>query len=71
GIPLENQKIRLSASASNRTQELFWFLDGALIFKGNAGQQYWLTPVKGKHLLTCVDAEGRSASLPLHISMIP
>ena len=71
GIPLENQKIRLSASASNRTQELFWFLDGALIFKGRAGQQYWLTPVKGKHLLTCVDAEGRSASLPLHISTIP
>ena len=70
GIPLANQKIRLSASASNRTQELFWFLDGELIFKGNAGQQYWLTPVKGKHLLTCVDAEGRSASLPLHISMI-
>lgn len=70
GIPLENQKIRLSASASNRTQELFWFLDGELIFKGNAGQQYWLTPVKGKHLLTCVDAEGRSASLPLRISMI-
>ena len=71
GIPLENQKIRLSASASNRTQELFWFLDGELIFKGSAGQQYWLTPVKGKHLLTCVDAEGRSASLPLHISVIP
>ncbi|MXY27555.1 penicillin-binding protein 1C [Candidatus Poribacteria bacterium] len=71
GVPLENQKIRLSASASNRTQELFWFLDGELIFKGNAGQQYWLTPVKGKHLLTCVDAEGRSASLPLHISTIP
>ena len=71
GVPLENQKIRLSASASNRTQELFWFLDGELIFKGDAGQQYWLTPVKGKHLLTCVDAEGRSASLPLRISMIP
>ncbi len=71
GIPLETQKIRLSASASNRTQELFWFLDGELIFKGNAGQQYWLTPLKGKHLLTCVDAEGRSASLPLHISMGP
>ena len=71
GVPLESQKIRLSASASNRTQELFWFLDGELIFKGEAGQQYWLTPVKGKHLLTCVDAEGRSASLPLHISMIP
>ena len=70
GVPLENQKIRLSASTSNRTQGLFWFLDGELIFKGNAEQQYWLIPAKGQHMLTCVDAEGRSASLPLHISMM-
>lgn len=70
GVPLENQKIRLSASASNRTQNLFWFLDGELIFKGKAGEAYWLIPVKGQHVLTCVDAEGRSASRPLHISMI-
>ncbi len=70
GIPLENQKIRLTASASSRTQDLFWFLDGELIFQGNAGEQYWLTPARGKHVLTCVDAEGRSATRPLHISSI-
>ena len=70
GIPLENQKIRLIASASSRTQDLFWFLDGELIFQGNAGEQYWLTPARGKHVLTCVDAEGRSATRPLHISSI-
>ena len=70
GVPLENQKIRLIASASSRTQELFWFLDGELIFQGNAGEQYWLTPARGKHVLTCVDAEGRSATRPLHISVI-
>ena len=70
GVPLENQKIRLTASASNRTQDLFWFLDGELIFQGNAGKPYWLTPTKGKHVLTCVDAEGRSATRPLHISFI-
>ena len=69
GVPLENQKIRLIASASSRTQDLFWFLDGELIFQGNAGEQYWLTPAKGKHVLTCVDAEGRSATRPLHISV--
>ena len=68
GVPLEQQKIQLSASTSSRTQQLFWFLDGELIFKGNAGQPHWLTPVKGEHVLTCVDAEGRSASRPLHIS---
>ena len=70
GVPLAHQKIQLSASTSNRTQQLFWFLDGELIFKGNAGEQYWLTPVKGEHTLTCVDAEGRSASRPLNISAI-
>ena len=70
GVPLENQKIRLSASASSRTQDLFWFLDGELIFQGSAGEQYWLTPARGKHVLTCVDAEGRSATRPLHISVI-
>ena len=69
GVPLENQKIRLIASASSRTQNLFWFLDGELIFQGNAGEQYWLTPTKGKHVLTCVDAEGRLATRPLHISV--
>ena len=68
GIPIENQKIQLSASTSNRTQQLFWFMDGELMFKGNAEQSYWLTPVKGKHVITCVDAEGRSASRSLHIS---
>ena len=68
GVPLEQQKIQLSASDSNRTQQLFWFLDGELIFKGDAEQPYWLTPVKGEHVITCVDAEGRSASRPLHIS---
>ena len=36
-VPLENQKIQLSASTSNRTQQLFWFLDGELIFKGESG----------------------------------
>ena len=44
GVSLENQKIQLSASTSNRTQQLFWFLDGELIFKGNAGQPHWLNP---------------------------
>ena len=68
GVPLAQQKIQLSASTSNRTQQLFWFLDGELLFKGDAEQPYWLTPVKGEHVITCVDAEGRSSSRGLHIS---
>ena len=67
GIPLENQKILLQASVSNRTKRVFWFLDGQLIFSGDPAEQVFLTPVAGKHGLTCVDDEGRSTSQTLII----
>ncbi len=67
GIPLENQKILLQASVSNRTKQVFWFLDGQLIFSGDPAEQVFLTPVAGKHRLTCVDDEGRSTSQTLII----
>ena len=66
-IPPEYQKIRLSASVSGDTQDLFWFLNGELVFKGKAVEPTFLTPVAGKHELTCVDGAGRSTSLPLTI----
>ena len=80
GIPLEHQKICLEASVSNRTNKVFWFLNGELISSGNLAESrrvaqpsvtsnghirgvvcFW-TPVVGKHLLTCVDDEGRSTN---------
>ena len=67
GIPLENQKILLQASVSNRTKKVFWFLNGQLIFSGDSAEQVFLTPVAGKHTLTCVDDEGRSTSQRLII----
>ena len=67
GIPLENQKILLQASVSNRTKQVFWFLDGQLIFSGDPAEKVFLTPVAGKHRLTCVDDEGRSTSQTLII----
>ena len=67
GIPLENQKILLQASVSNRTKKVFWFLNGQLIFSGDSAEQVFLTPVAGKHRLTCVDDEGRSTSQTLII----
>ncbi|MDE0635095.1 MAG: penicillin-binding protein 1C [Candidatus Poribacteria bacterium] len=67
-VPVEYQKIRLSASVSGDTQEIFWFLNGELIFKGKAVDPTFLTPVAGKHELTCIDGAGRSTSLPLTIT---
>lgn len=67
GIPPEYQKIRLAASVSGDTQEIFWFLNGELIFKGQAVEPTFLTPVVGKHNLMCIDGAGRSSSLPLTI----
>ncbi len=64
GIPLEHQKIMLNASISNRTQELYWFLDGELI---STESTYFLTPVPGHHVITCVDGAGRAATRPLLI----
>lgn len=66
-IPLENQKIRLTASISGDTQDIFWFLNGELIFNGKAVEPTFMTPVIGTHELTCIDGAGRSTTLPLTI----
>ena len=66
-IPVEHQKIRLAASVSGDTQDVFWFLNGDLIFKGQAVEPSFLTPIAGKHELTCIDGAGRSTSLALTI----
>ena len=67
GVPLEFQKILLEASVSNRTKRIFWFFDGQLIFNGAPSEKVFITPVVGKHSLTCVDDEGRSTSRTLII----
>lgn len=65
GVDLEYQKLLLAASVSNRTKQIFWFMNGELIFKGAPGEPVFLTPVAGRHQLTCVDDEGRSSSRTL------
>ncbi len=64
GVPREYQKIRLAASISNRTQELFWFLDGELV---STAPTFFLMPVVGQHTVTCVDGDGRATSRHLVI----
>jgi penicillin-binding protein 1C len=67
GVDLGYQKLLLAASVSNRTKQIFWFVNGELIFKGAPTEPVFLTPVAGRHRLTCVDDEGRSTSRTLVI----
>lgn len=65
GVNLEYQKLLLAASVSNRTKQIFWFVNGEMVFKGAPDVPVFLTPVAGSHQLTCVDDEGRSSSRTL------
>lgn len=67
GVPLEDQKIALNASVSRGSHELYWFLDGALIWKGEPGKTAFLDPVPGVHRLTAKDDAGRSAAVTVMI----
>jgi len=67
GIDTKYQKILLDASVSNGTKRIFWFLDHQLIFSGEPTEKVFITPVTGKHHLSCMDDEGRSAEITLII----
>jgi len=67
GVDTQYQKILLEASVSNDTRNIFWFLDSELIFRGPPTEKVFITPVPGKHTLTCMDEEGRSTEMTLLI----
>jgi penicillin-binding protein 1C len=67
GADIQYQKILLEASVSNDTRNIFWFLDSELIFHGTPTEKVFITPVSGKHTLTCMDEEGRSTEVTLVI----
>ena len=62
-VDLKYQKILLDASVSNRTETIYWFLDGKLVFSGNAIQKVFITPKIGRHKLVCMDDEGRASEV--------
>ncbi|MCI0496047.1 penicillin-binding protein 1C [candidate division KSB1 bacterium] len=64
-VALKYQKILLDASVSNRTQKIFWFLDGKLIFSGVATEKIFIEPKIGSHNLICMDDEGRASEVKI------
>ncbi len=67
GVDTEYQKILLEASVSNDASKIFWFLDSEIVFHGPPTEKVFITPVPGRHTLTCMDEEGRSAEMTLLI----
>lgn len=67
GVPEEFQKILLDASVSNETSEIYWFVDGEMIYSGAATERVFLTPEPGTHTLLCMDDEGRSSEVNITI----
>jgi penicillin-binding protein 1C len=62
-VALKYQKILLDASVSNRTQKIFWFLDGKLIYSGTPTEKIFIMPKIGSHNLLCMDDEGRASEV--------
>ena len=67
GVGPQHQKILLEASVSNSVRRVFWFLDNQLVFQGDPTDRVFITPVAGRHTLTCMDEEGRSTEMTLVI----
>ncbi len=60
GVDLEYQKILLSASISNDSRNIYWFLNSKMIFYGPPTKKVFITPTVGKHVVMCMDDEGRA-----------
>ena len=70
GAPLEDQMIALSAAVTRGTHQVFWFLDGTLIWKGPPGETVFVAPEPGIHHLCVKDDAGRSATRTLRIDSL-
>ena len=63
GLPREDQQIAFRASAASGSRSVFWFLDGALVWRGPPGETLFLAPEPGAHTATVKDEGGRSATI--------
>ena len=59
GVPTKNQLIPLTAST--RSSQVSWFVDGALIGTGGASDRLYWEPSPGKHEVVVADATGRKS----------
>jgi penicillin-binding protein 1C len=62
GVPLVDQRLPLVAWLSRASSEIYWFVDGVLLWKGRPDEEVFMNPSPGIHRLTVMDDAGRSAT---------
>ena len=63
GLPREDQQIAFRANVPSGCRSVFWFLDGALVWRGPPGGTFFLSPEPGVHTVTVKDEGGRSVTI--------
>jgi len=66
-VELRYQKILLDASVSNKTKNIYWFMNRRLVYSGSPTKKVFITPTPGNFTLVCTDDEGRSAEVKLTV----
>jgi penicillin-binding protein 1C len=69
-VPVEDQRIALTAAVSAGTYEVFWFVDGKLVWKGPPDRPVFVEPEEGVHDLCLKDDRGRSARQVLRVKKL-
>jgi penicillin-binding protein 1C len=59
-LPLEQQKIALSARTANPAEQLYWFVNGSLAGTTAASDSLVVTPQPGRNRIVCTNSRGRS-----------
>ena len=61
-VPLEDQRIALVASADPGSRDLYWFLNGTMVWRGGPEETGFLDPTPGRHRLSVKDESGRTTT---------
>jgi penicillin-binding protein 1C len=67
-LPLSQQRLALSAQASADVERLYWFVDGLLVAEGGPAEQCSWQARPGKHAVSVVDSEGRTAQTEIQVT---
>ncbi|MBN2093512.1 penicillin-binding protein 1C [candidate division KSB1 bacterium] len=67
GVDKKYQKILLDAAVSNEVNQIYWFMDGKLLYTCLPGEKVFYSPERGDHRLVCMDDLGRSSEMILRI----
>ena len=65
GMPINDQKLVLTANGSPGVDNLYWFIDDKFYNRSYMGEKLFWDMAQGKHTITCADNYGRSSSVTI------